>query len=49
MPPPDAKDFRCASCEKSFGRAEHLRRHQLIHNDNRPFTCRYCPKDFIRR
>ncbi|KXT05791.1 hypothetical protein AC578_1067 [Pseudocercospora eumusae] len=41
--------YRCSACEKGFGRAEHLRRHELIHNDERPFKCHFCAKDFIRR
>lgn len=37
----------CNLCEKVFTKVSHLKRHELCHNDNRPFKCTLCPRTFI--
>lgn len=43
-----SKIFKCKTCEKTFGRATHLRRHELTHLDIKPYKCDQCEKRFSR-
>ena len=33
-------------CQKSFKRPYDLKRHQVVHNSDRPFECEHCKKTF---
>lgn len=39
----------CEYCGKVFGRGTHLRRHLLIHTQEKHFKCKICGKAFARR
>lgn len=41
--------FLCTICSKSFGRAEHRKRHELTHASAKPFRCVQCTKQFVRK
>ncbi|KAL4963141.1 Zn(II)2Cys6 transcription factor [Aspergillus stella-maris] len=38
----------CPVCHETFQRAEHLKRHALTHNDERPHVCQYCNLQYKR-
>lgn len=38
----DAKPFICGVCGKGFGRREHFKEHERIHNNERPYQCAVC-------
>ncbi|KAL4790964.1 hypothetical protein BDV19DRAFT_401664 [Aspergillus venezuelensis] len=38
----------CFVCHETFQRAEHLKRHALTHNDERPHICQYCNLQYKR-
>ena len=43
------KTHQCNSCEKAFGRPEHLRRHiQCVHEGQKNYKCDFCEKAFAR-
>ena len=42
------KQFYCSQCPKSFPYLSHLRKHQVIHFDEKPFNCDICNKSFRR-
>ena len=46
MPYNDFKDLKCAQCDKLFGRAAHLKSHQLTHSDEKLHSCAECNKSF---
>ncbi|XP_053608784.1 gastrula zinc finger protein XlCGF57.1-like [Plodia interpunctella] len=37
----------CSICNKIFKKTSHLKRHELSHEDNKPFKCTLCGKAFI--
>lgn len=41
--------FTCSECSKSFSRAEHLTRHQALHDGSQAFSCDRCDKQFPRK
>lgn len=38
--------YRCSSCGKKFYQLSHLKKHQFIHTDMKPFTCEECGKHY---
>lgn len=38
------QSHKCKKCDKSFGCAYSLWRHDIIHSDKRPYKCKYCGK-----
>lgn len=42
------KTHECSICNKTFTRAEHLRRHMAIHLNSTPYNCEICKKRFSR-
>ncbi|KAJ2951353.1 hypothetical protein O0L34_g13483 [Tuta absoluta] len=36
----------CSICGKVFKKVSHVKRHELCHEENRPFLCTVCPKRF---
>ncbi|TAQ84258.1 hypothetical protein B7494_g7413 [Chlorociboria aeruginascens] len=52
FPPPKTDKPRphiCATCERSFARLEHLKRHERSHTKEKPFECPECSRCFARR
>ncbi|KAJ5811674.1 hypothetical protein N7474_007975 [Penicillium riverlandense] len=48
------RHYACSTCEESFTRSEHLRRHELSHRNHKPHACPHCTltsarKDVISR
>lgn len=43
-----AKSHECPICNKTFTRAEHLRRHMAIHLNSTPYNCEICQRKFSR-
>lgn len=41
--------FNCPTCFKTFGRKEHLVRHELIHSRKKLNECVLCSKNFTRK
>lgn len=41
--------YDCETCGKSFSCPSHLKRHTIMHTDEKPFTCDFCPKEFRRK
>lgn len=39
----------CATCQRSFNRLEHLKRHERSHTKEKPFECPECTRCFARR
>jgi uncharacterized Zn-finger protein len=41
--------FTCShkGCKKSFNSRFSMKRHQLIHQPDKPYACVYCPKRFL--
>ncbi|KAI8058008.1 hypothetical protein BDF22DRAFT_663300 [Syncephalis plumigaleata] len=41
----------CPICQRRFNRAEHVRRHQRVHTQERPYSCSWagCTRHFARR
>ncbi|XP_044718896.1 fungal specific transcription factor domain-containing protein [Hirsutella rhossiliensis] len=52
FPPPKTDKPRphvCATCQRSFARLEHLKRHERSHTKEKPFECPECARCFARR
>ncbi|KID92631.1 DNA binding regulatory protein AmdX [Metarhizium guizhouense ARSEF 977] len=52
FPPPKTDKPRphvCATCQRSFARLEHLKRHERSHTKEKPFECPECSRCFARR
>lgn len=41
--------LQCSVCSRQFSRLEHLKRHALIHQGDKPFKCDQCSKLFSRK
>ena len=39
----------CKTCNKSFTCLSHLRNHEVVHSDERPYRCEVCDKGFRRK
>ena len=52
FPPPKTDKPRphvCGTCQRSFARLEHLKRHERSHTKEKPFQCPECSRCFARR
>lgn len=52
FPPPKTDKPRphvCTTCDRSFARLEHLKRHERSHTKEKPFECPECSRCFARR
>ena len=52
FPPPKTDKPRphiCNTCQRSFARLEHLKRHERSHTKEKPFECPECARCFARR
>ncbi|CAK7209937.1 hypothetical protein SBRCBS47491_000614 [Sporothrix bragantina] len=52
FPPPKTDKPRphvCTTCQRSFARLEHLKRHERSHTKEKPFQCDHCTRCFARR
>lgn len=52
VPPPKTEKPRphvCQTCQRSFARLEHLKRHERSHTKEKPFECPECTRCFARR
>lgn len=43
------RPHQCSICLRGFVRLEHLKRHALVHTQERPYVCEHCDKKFGRR
>ena len=43
------KPYVCGTCQKSFARIEHLKRHEWSHTREKPLDCPECARSFPRR
>ena len=43
------KIFNCLECDKTFSRAEYLRRHKITHTGEKRYTCAKCDMRFANR
>ena len=40
--------LKCSSCDRTFSKTEHLRRHERSHTKEKPFTCPKCGRSYAR-
>ncbi|KAK2812254.1 hypothetical protein FQN50_001612 [Emmonsiellopsis sp. PD_5] len=43
------RNFACKYCQRSFSKAEHLKRHERSHTGAKPFLCHLCKRPFARQ
>ncbi|KAL6930206.1 hypothetical protein ACO0SA_001619 [Hanseniaspora valbyensis] len=43
------RPHQCSICLRGFVRVEHLKRHSLVHTQERPYDCKQCGRKFGRR
>ncbi|KAJ5824983.1 hypothetical protein N7447_007323 [Penicillium robsamsonii] len=48
-PKEPGKKLVCRVCQKSFSKAEHLRRHERCHTGSKPYVCKECRRPFARQ
>lgn len=41
--------FKCKVCDKTFTMIQYLKRHEIMHSNQKPFKCNYCDKAFKLR
>ncbi|XP_018335334.1 endothelial zinc finger protein induced by tumor necrosis factor alpha isoform X25 [Agrilus planipennis] len=46
---PSSASYQCNVCNKSFSSMRYLKKHYLVHSQDRPFNCSYCDKNFKRK
>lgn len=46
---PNQTSFDCTVCQKQFSCLSHLRNHEVVHSEERPFKCAFCDKAFRRK
>ena len=42
-------EYPCGFCEKVFSCYSHMKKHEIVHSDERPFKCDFCEKLFRRK
>ncbi|KAH6961952.1 hypothetical protein BKA56DRAFT_442171, partial [Ilyonectria sp. MPI-CAGE-AT-0026] len=47
--PTTIRRHECSHCHRTFGKAEHLHRHEQTHTGLRPFACTHCRRRFGRQ
>lgn len=38
--------YNCGVCQKGFYKSGHLKQHQIVHSDEKPYKCSFCSKSF---